>query len=83
LSAGEPASEKIISKLGGYESQNVLSDSSLKSPTNSTHFQRPLKELANAIFRVTGWLAAWQPPQKIQTRKEVQHTSLEIRNSSF
>ena len=34
------------------ESQKVLCRISLKSPTISTHFQRPLKELENTNFKV-------------------------------
>ena len=48
-------SETSISGCQGsrcVESQKVLSGISLKSPTISTHFQRPLKELENANFRV-------------------------------
>ena len=41
-----------ISGMHCVESQRVLCGISLKSPTISTHFQRPLKELENLNFRV-------------------------------
>jgi hypothetical protein len=53
------------------EIQKVLSDSALTSPTNSTHLQRPLKELANAIFRA------------FQTTKEVTATTHAASNTQF